>query len=293
MIVVVLSNCPANLRGDLTKWMIEVNTNVYVGQFSARVRDELWERICENVRSGQATMVFSAQGEQRMDFRVHNTSWEPVDYDGVKLMLHPSPEYLEKKGSTILKEGFSKASKQRKRKRLSGGKTPREDGEYVVLDIETTGLSYENDVIIEVGALLIRNGVSAGSYHTLVQQNVSIPQKITELTGITDDMLMTEGISEEEMMSHLIQFIGDRTLVCHNGSFDMTFLQIACRKHYVKPIKNPYIDTLILARRQLQGLPDIKLHSVARYFDLDTTGSHRAMKDCCLTFEVYEKLKKM
>lgn len=74
MIVLSLSNCPPKLRGDLSKWLVEINAGVYVGRVSARVRDELWQRVCENLRDGRATMVFRANTEQGMDFRVHNTN---------------------------------------------------------------------------------------------------------------------------------------------------------------------------------------------------------------------------
>lgn len=124
MTVVVLSNCPPRLRGDLTKWMIEVNTNVYVGQFSARVRNELWNRICENVKSGQATMVFSVNGEQKMDFRVHNTVLEPTDFDGIKLMLHPSMEYLEGKSSLPPRSACAPFRPRTKRSKPSGSRLP-------------------------------------------------------------------------------------------------------------------------------------------------------------------------
>lgn len=90
MIVITLTKCPLKLRGDLSKWLIEINTGVYVGKVSARVRDALWKRICENISDGHAMMVFSAQNEQNMDFRVHNTTWMPVDFDGIKLMKHPN-----------------------------------------------------------------------------------------------------------------------------------------------------------------------------------------------------------
>lgn len=89
MTIVVLTNCPQKLRGDMTKWFIEINTGVYIGKTSARVRKELWERICKNLKNGQATMVFPAAGEQHFDFLVHNTTWKPRDYDGIKLMLRP------------------------------------------------------------------------------------------------------------------------------------------------------------------------------------------------------------
>ena len=90
MVVITLEKCPISLRGDLTKWLQEISLGVYVGQVSARVRDRLWERICEESKSGRATMVFSTRNEQRFDFRVHNTIWRPVDFDGLKLMMRPS-----------------------------------------------------------------------------------------------------------------------------------------------------------------------------------------------------------
>ena len=113
MTIIVLTNCPAKLRGDITKWMIEINTGVYIGKLTARVRDQLWNRICENIKVGRATMVFPSEGEQHYDFRVHNTTWEPVDLDGIKLMRRPSPETLSKQEKPVLKTGFSNASKDR------------------------------------------------------------------------------------------------------------------------------------------------------------------------------------
>ena len=105
MIVVSMTNCPPKLRGDLSKWLLEINTGVYVGHVNARVREALWQRICENIRDGQATMVFTTNNEQHMDFYVHNTSWKPVDLDGIQLMKHPDKtSYM---AEDELKHGFS------------------------------------------------------------------------------------------------------------------------------------------------------------------------------------------
>ena len=87
-----MTNCPPRLRGDLSKWLCEINTGVYVGNVSSRVRDALWDRVCQNLKNGQATLVFTTAGEQRMDFRTHNTTWEAVDFDGIKLMRRPLPQ---------------------------------------------------------------------------------------------------------------------------------------------------------------------------------------------------------
>ena len=91
MVVITLSDCPPKVRGDLSKWLCEINTGVYVGNLSARVRQELWMRVCDNLKNGRATMVYSTQGEQQLNFEVHNSLWEPVDLDGIKLMRRPLP----------------------------------------------------------------------------------------------------------------------------------------------------------------------------------------------------------
>ena len=116
MIVIVLDDCPNALKGDLTKWLLEITPGVYVGQVSSRVRDNLWNRICELAKNGKATMVCSARNEQHLDFRVHGNTWEPIDFEGIKLVLRPSPARVKKLGRMRL--GYSNASKYRKAKRM-------------------------------------------------------------------------------------------------------------------------------------------------------------------------------
>lgn len=95
MIVVVLSVCPEKLRGELTRWLLEISTGVYVGHVPARVRELLWLRIVDDVGRGRALMVHSARGEQGLAFRVHNHAWEPVDVDGITLMRRVTAESRE------------------------------------------------------------------------------------------------------------------------------------------------------------------------------------------------------
>lgn len=89
MIVIVLSSCPPSLRGDLTKWFFEIDTNVFVGRVTARVRDMLWDRIIRSCKEGRATMVYSAYNEQRFECRTHNTEREILDLDGISVMIKP------------------------------------------------------------------------------------------------------------------------------------------------------------------------------------------------------------
>jgi len=95
MIVVVLSVTPEKLRGELTRWLLEISTGVYVGHLTARVRERLWSRILEDVARGRALMVWSARNEQRMLFKVHNHAWVAEDLDGIVLMRRQTVESRE------------------------------------------------------------------------------------------------------------------------------------------------------------------------------------------------------
>lgn len=195
MIVIMLSDCPPKVRGDLSKWLCEINTGVFVGNVSSRVREEVWQRICENIKSGQATMVFSAPGEQKMDFRVHNTTWEPVDLDGIKLMRRPLPSARASKMSEKEDKGISGAKSRAERlymadKMAKARARKKFQEDFVVLDIETTGTSPEKDEIIEVGALKIEADTVTEEFSMLIQIKGEIPIEIQKLTGITEQELI-------------------------------------------------------------------------------------------------------
>lgn len=116
MLVLVLTAVPPGLRGFLTRWLLEVSAGVFVGKVSKRVRELLWERTVTMVRTGRAIMVFSARNEQGLSFLVHGHHWEPVDIDGITLMLRPhdprSPQTAT--GGRPAVTGWSKAARRRK-----------------------------------------------------------------------------------------------------------------------------------------------------------------------------------
>jgi CRISPR-associated protein Cas2 len=290
MIVIILSNCPPALRGDLTKWLQEVNTGVYVGQVSARVRDELWKRVQGNVKSGRATMVFNTNNEQRMDFRVHNTSWEPIDFDGLKLMLRPSPARIQKLSEKRL--GFSKAARARKGKQISRRKRKSSASfdSYVVVDLETTGVSFTEDEIIEIGAILVKDKQIEASYSALIKPNKKLPASIQSLTGISNEMLDVEGRVLSEVIPEFLTFVEDLPIVSHNVNFDYGFLRLACQNLNLPLLSNRSIDTLSLARRLLDDVRDFKLQTLVEYFNIETDTKHRSLADCISTHMVYEKL---
>lgn len=108
MIVLVVTACPAGLRGDLTKWLTEVAPGVFVGQPTARIRDLLWERTTELSKDGRALLVYSMNNEQGMEFRTHRHDWKPTDFDGLNLMVRPAARQRTRR------HGWSKARRIRR-----------------------------------------------------------------------------------------------------------------------------------------------------------------------------------
>jgi len=92
VVVLVLTACPAGLRGYLTRWLLEISPGVFTGHVSTRVRHLLWASTTSMVKDGRAIMVFSAQNEQHLQFLVHRHEWVPTDFDGVQLMMRPNQD---------------------------------------------------------------------------------------------------------------------------------------------------------------------------------------------------------
>lgn len=294
MVVLSLTDVPKSLRGDLSKWMIEINTGVFVGSFSARVRDELWERVCENIKNGRATMVYSVRGEQGMDFRVHNTARKPVDYDGIKLIKQTFAP------TESLPDGFSNAAKYRKIKhiRQAEGKNKKiadtcVENIYTVIDIETTGLRPAHDEITEIAAVRYDNGAESATFCKLIKIKQRLKEGIVALNGITNEMLEESGEDCAKVIEEFIEFVGESELICHNASFDMAFINHACEEYGISKPHNKMTDTLELAKNKLRDIDSRKLGSLAQYFGIEETQSHRAVSDCRLTAKIYKKLKEL
>ena len=149
--------------------------------------------------------------------------------------------------------------------------------EFVAFDLETTGLSSEDDVIIEIGAVIYRNGEMTEKFQSFVDPHRPITAKISELTGITADML--QGAADiSEVLPKFLEFCGDRPLVAHNADFDVGFILAACKRLGIdyKPV---YMDTLILAQNLLPELKSHKLNIVADALSLPDFNHHRAVDD--------------
>lgn len=288
MVVVSFTDCPPKLRGDLSKWLIEIDTGVYVGKLGARVREAVWDRIRDTLTHGKATMVYSANNEQGMEFRVHNTTWTPVDLDGIKLIRRPLPT---RSVQEIPQTGRSKAAQFLKSNRIQAAKRKKELAEgYMVVDLETTGLAPQKDGIIEMGALHIVNGVEKEQLSLLICPKKSIPPNIQRLTGITSELLSEHGILLQDAIRRFCEFIGDRKLIYHNAGFDSAFLHRAFEQVGLDLLPNPYEDTILLAKRQLDDMDDYKLETIAHHFGYPDIQHHRAIEDFKMIHFIYEKL---
>ena len=149
--------------------------------------------------------------------------------------------------------------------------------EIVCFDIETTGLDKKREVIIEIGAVVLKNGKITDTFNTFVSPGRILNPDIIRLTGITDEMLVGAP-SQEEALRAFLAFAGDRPLAAHNADFDMGFIANGCRKYGI-PFTNPSIDTLILAQNLLPELGKYKLDIVAEHLHLPAFNHHRASDD--------------
>ena len=158
----------------------------------------------------------------------------------------------------------------------------------VIFDIETTGFSPEKDRIIEIGAVKIKNGQIADRFSSFVNPQMPISDKISRLTGITDDMVSGAPVIET-VLEQFVDFCGDAVLVAHNAAFDMGFIK-ANAKRQGMDFSPAYIDTVEMARGALPELESHKLNVVAQALGVSLQGHHRAVNDAEATAQIYLKL---
>ena len=149
--------------------------------------------------------------------------------------------------------------------------------EYVAFDLETTGLSAQNDAITEIGAVIMKGDEVLDTFQTFVNPGRPLPPKIVELTGITDEMLK-DAPDIADVLPDFLAFCGDRPLCAHNADFDVGFLTAACERLEI-PFAPTYIDTLILSQNLLPNLSKHKLNIVADHLSLPAFQHHRASDD--------------
>lgn len=162
---------------------------------------------------------------------------------------------------------------------------------YTVIDLEMTGLSAKTDKIIEIGAVRYRDNQPVSEYSALICPQIPIPQKVAELTGITDEMLAENGIAQDDAVSGLLQFIGEDVVVGHNVIFDYSFLKQWATNNK-RPLELMACDTLKIARVLLADTQSKTLEKLCEYYQIARNHAHRALDDSMQTGLLFEHLKK-
>ena len=165
------------------------------------------------------------------------------------------------------------------------------DDTYVVFDLETTGFSPIKDKIIEIGAVKVERGKITERFSTFVNPKVPIPFQITQLTSITDQMVM-DAPDIETVLPKFLAFVGDAVLVAHNASFDVGFIEQNCRYQDIIPDFTS-VDTVAMARILLPTLSKFKLNVVANALHISLENHHRAVDDAGATAEIFVKFVEM
>lgn len=164
--------------------------------------------------------------------------------------------------------------------------------DYVVFDLETTGVSPYNDEVIEISAVKARKGKVVEEFSELVNPKRTIPFAASKVNNITDDMV-SDAPFFDEVLRHFLEFVGEDVLVGHNiQSFDMKFIYRDCERYFHQLITNDYVDTLILAKRCFPEWRHRRLGDLADYYGISTQGAHRALADCRMNQRVFELLGK-
>ncbi len=161
--------------------------------------------------------------------------------------------------------------------------------DYIIFDLETTGLDAKLDKIIEIGALKYKNNELVEEFSVLVNPKVKLPPVITKITGLTDEDLK-EQKTIEKVLPEFLTFIEDLPLIAHNSEFDLGFIEENIQRLGLNMIENKNIDTVEIARKYIPKAYNYKLETLKKYFHLEY-GSHRSVDDCKTTNYVYQYCK--
>ena len=163
--------------------------------------------------------------------------------------------------------------------------------DFVALDIETTGFDFQNDEIIEIGAVKYKEGSASEQFSVFIKPEKEVPLFIKQLTHITDEQL-AGGEKIRDALKSLRNFIGDKILVCHNASFDIGFLNVKLQDCDLPRISNRIFDTLEISKIYLPFVFNHKLGTVAKFFELNLENAHRAIYDAEITGKILINLLK-
>lgn len=157
---------------------------------------------------------------------------------------------------------------------------------YNIVDLETTGLAPNSDCIVEIGMILVRNGVIEEKYRQLIHPAKPIPKQATAINHITNDMLKDQP-DIDQIVPIVFSKMRQYPVVGHNVTFDMNFLQATGMDFSLKG-KRKYFDTLKFARKHFTNMAHHRLSDMAEHYHIDVTNAHSALGDCETTYELLQ-----
>ena len=176
---------------------------------------------------------------------------------------------------------------------VSNSKGQSLDTTYCVLDLETTGFSFRTEKITEIGIMKVKNGEVIDEFECFVNPEKPIPQRVVEVTHITDDMVK-DAETIDKVLPKVLEFVGDSVIVAHNADFDVGFLKYNAKQLGLS-LENTYLDTLRLAKELFPDYKKYKLGVIAENLGIEVLVAHRALDDVDTTVKVFkvmiEKLK--
>lgn len=162
--------------------------------------------------------------------------------------------------------------------------------EFIVFDLETSGLYPDKDEILEIAGIKMKGPEEIGRFEILIQPTKPIAPEVEKINGLNELFLLVNGKKSKEALTEFLAFIGPSIVVGHNiKDFDWPFIISHAQKHTLALPKNPLIDTLHLSR-QLLALPRYNLTEVARHFGYENRNAHRAMPDVEVNAKVFVEL---
>ena len=289
MTVITLSKVSNSLKGDLSKWMQEIATGVYIGNFNSKVREKLWERIQDAIGTGEATISYPMRNELGYTFNTLNTRREIYDSDGIPLIYFPLG--TEREGDNAgIKEGFSNAGKFYKARKFAKNHNSEKKECYAFLDLETDGLNEQFNSIIEIGALKVMQDSGILEYHSLLEYEGDLPKEITELTGITTDLLRREGRKADTVLEEVLNFLIGTIIVGYNIAFDLRFLNSILQRNGMEILHNPSVDLMRIIKKEKPFQKNFKLETSLQSYGIKKEQLHRALEDAKLTYELATKV---
>ena len=261
---------------------------------SARIRDLLWERITKSIGNGEATLIYSTNNELGYTFRTTRKDKEVINFDGLPFIKHL------KNSPGSVKHGFSKAAKLHRAKKIQESNLSEANStsarqritNLVAIDLETTGLKPTNSEIISISAVKRIDEQQVEKFNRYIKIESEVPTNIQKLTGLSNQLLDSEGESLEKALDEFQTFIGDYAIVGYNLIFDQSFLNAAFIKANKQILSNRMIDLMPIIKKDQKFLDNYRLATVLKKYEIKNDHPHKSISDAMATLNLALKLIK-